>query len=139
MARSLVEQQMETTARTYFDRVTAGDVDGILALFADDAHVLHPLSSAAGIRGKAALRAAYEEVFRTLVAYHAHPTAIIIEGNTLVAPLHFEGTTTDGQRLVMDNLNLWTFEDGKFKVLRVYMDTYPYRQALSQALGSGNP
>jgi ketosteroid isomerase-like protein len=138
MARSLAAQQMETTARTYFERVNKGDVEGILALFADDAHVIHPMTSEAGIRGKAALRASYQDVFRTLVAYHAEPTDIIIDGNTLVAPLHFEGKTKDGTLIAMNNLNLWTFEHGKFKVMRIYMDTYPYRQALSQALGRDN-
>jgi hypothetical protein len=39
----------------------------------------------------------------------------------------------------MNNLNLWTFEDGKFKTLRIYMDTHPYRQALDQALAGGKP
>ena len=73
----------------------------------------------------------------SLIDYHAGPTDVIIDGNKLVAPLHLEGKTKDGNPLVMNNLNLWTFENGKFKVLRIYMDTYPYRQALSQALGSG--
>ena len=41
----------------------------------------------------------------------------------------------DGASIEMNNLNFWTFENGKFKVLRIYMDTYPFRQALQQALG----
>jgi ketosteroid isomerase-like protein len=138
MARSPVEQQMETAARTYFERVTKGDVEGILSLFADDAQLINPLTGEEGIRGKAALRAFYQNLVSSLVDYHAGPTDIIIDGNKLVAPLHLEGKTKDGKPLVMNNLNLWTFENGKFKVLRIYMDTYPYRQALSQALAGGN-
>jgi len=72
------------------------------------------------------------------VDYHAGPTDIVIEGNKLVAPLRLVGKTADGIPLEMNNLNFWTFdEDGKFKILRIYMDTHPYRQALSQALGGG--
>jgi steroid delta-isomerase len=138
MARSPAEQQMETTARMYFERAHHGDVEGMLALFADDAQLIHPMTGEAGITGKAALRAFYENFFRNVVEYHAGPTEIIIEGHTLVAPLDIEVTTTEGKRIAMHNLNLWTFEDGKFKVLRVYMDTYPYRQALSHVLGSRN-
>jgi hypothetical protein len=37
-----------------------------------------------------------------------------------------------------NSVNLWTFEHGKFKVLRIYMDIYPYRQALSHVLGSSD-
>src|SRR5215510_11649847 len=138
MSRTPTEQQMETAARTYFQRVTKGDVNGILELFADDAQVISPMTGEEGIRGKTALRAFYTNLVSSLVDYHAGPTDIVIEGNKLVAPLHLEGKTKDGVPIVMNNLNLWTFdEDGRFKVLRIYMDTYPYRQALSQALGSG--
>ena len=136
MGRTPVEQQMEAAARAYFERVTKGDVDGILELFADDTQLINPMTGEAGIRGKDALRAFYQNLVKSLVDYHAGPTDILIDGNKLVAPLHLEGKTKDGKPIVMNNLNLWTFEHGKFKVLRIYMDTYPYRQALSQALGS---
>lgn len=134
MARGQTEQQMENAAHTYFKRVTNGDVDGILELFADDAKLINPVTGASGIQGRAALRVFYEKLTTSLVDYTATATDIIIEGNKLIAPLHLEGKTTDGKPLVMDNLNFWTFENGKFKVLRIYMDTYPYRAALSQAL-----
>jgi hypothetical protein len=84
------------------------------------------------------LPSALQNTFSLFVEYYASPTDIIIDGNKLVAPLHFEAQTQDGTLIATNNLNLWTFENGKFKVLRIYMDTYPYRQALSQALGSGN-
>ena len=138
MARTPVEQRMETAARTYFERVTNGDVEGVLDLFADDAVNINPMSGEQGIRGKEALRAFYTNLTSSLVDYHAGPTDIIIDGDKLVAPLHLEGKTKDGVPIVMNNLNLWTFDEkGKFKELRIYMDTYPYRQALNQALGSG--
>jgi hypothetical protein len=84
------------------------------------------------------LPSALQNTFSLFVEYYASPTDIIIDGNKLVAPLHFEAQTQDGTLIATNNLNLWTFENGKFKVLRIYMDTYPYRQALSQALGGGN-
>jgi len=135
MTRGSAEQQIEAAAHAYFERVTKGDVDGILALFADDAQLINPMTGAEGIKGKAALRAFYQNLVNSLVDYHARATDIIIDGNKLVAPLHLEGKTKDGTPIVMNNLNFWTFENGKFKVLRIYMDTYPYRQALNQALG----
>jgi len=136
--RHPAEQQMETAALTYFERVNAGDVEGILALFADDAQLISPLTGEEGIRGKEALRAYYQNLFSTFVDSHASPTDIIIEGNKLVAPLHFEAKTHDGTLIATNNLNLWTFEHGKFKVLVNYLDSYPYRLALGQLPGSGN-
>jgi len=62
MARSPAEQQMETAARTYFERVTKGDVEGILALFADDARLINPMTGEEGIKGKAALRGFYQNL-----------------------------------------------------------------------------
>ena len=135
MSRDPAQQHMENAARTYFACVTNGDVEGILALFADDAQLINPMTGEEGIRGKAALRSFYQTLVSSLVDYHAGPTDIVIEGNKLVAPLRLEGKTPDGRPIVMNNLNFWTFENGKFKILRIYMDTYPYRQALSQALG----
>src|SRR5436190_13845740 len=71
MARGSAEQQMEAAAHTYFDRVTKGDVDGILSLFADDAQLINPMTGEAGIKGKAALRAFYQNLVNSLVDYHA--------------------------------------------------------------------
>ncbi len=134
MARTPTEQQMEAAARSYFNYVTKGDIDGILSLFAEDALMINPMTGEQGIRGKAALRAFYQNLTSSLVDYHAGPTDIIIDGDKLVAPLHLVGKTKDGASIEMNNLNFWTFENGKFKVLRIYMDTYPFRQALQQAL-----
>ena len=74
----------------------------------------------------------------SLVDYHAGPTDIVIDGNKLVAPLRLAGKTADGAPIVMNNLNFWTFENGKFKTLRIYMDTHPHRQALTQTFGGGS-
>ena len=62
MPRGPVEQHMEDAARTYFVCVTKGDVEGILALFADDAWLINPMTGEEGIRGKAMLRAFYQQL-----------------------------------------------------------------------------
>ncbi len=133
MPRGPAEQQKEEAVRAYFQRVTKGDVEGILELFHDDAILIHPLSEN-GVKGKAALRAFYQNLTTNLVDYSAGPTDIVIEGDKVVAPLHLEGKTKDGQPIVMNNLNFYTFAGKKFQSLRIYMDTYPYRAALSGTL-----
>lgn len=133
MPRGPAEQQKEEAVRAYFQRVTKGDVEGILELFHDDAILIHPLSEK-GVKGKAALRAFYQNLTNNLVDYSAGPTDIVIEGDKVVAPLHLEGKTKDGQPIVMNNLNFYTFAGEKFQSLRIYMDTHPYRTALSGTL-----
>jgi len=54
-----------------------------------------------------------ERSYISLVDYQATAADIIIDGSKLVAPLHLEGKTPDGKPLVMDNLDFWTFENGK--------------------------
>jgi len=83
MTRTPAQHQMETAARTYFERVTKGDVNGILELFADDAQIINPMTSEEGIKGKDALRAFYTNLVSSLVDYHAGPTDIIIDSNKL--------------------------------------------------------
>lgn len=135
MSRGPSEQQKEAVVRAYFQRVTQGDVEGILELFHNDAVIVHPLTEK-GIQGKAALRAFYQNLTSSLVDYSAAPTEIVIEGEKAVAPLHLEGKTRDGQLIVMNNLNFYTFSGEKIQSLRIYMDTYPYRTALSGTLRS---
>lgn len=110
-------------------------MEGILELFHDDSVVVHPLTEK-GIQGKAALRAFYQNLTSRLVDYSAALTEIVIEGEKVVAPLHLEGKTRDGQPIVMNNLNFYTFSGEKIQSLRIYMDTYPYRAALSGTLRS---
>ena len=74
MSRTVEQEAMEKAARTYFENVTKGNVDGILELFADDAHVINPMTGEEGIRGKVALRAFYANLVNSLVDYHAGPT-----------------------------------------------------------------
>ena len=49
MARGPVEQAMEAAAHSYFERVTNGDVDGILELYADEAKLINPMTGEEGI------------------------------------------------------------------------------------------
>ena len=52
MPRSPAEQHMEDAARAYFANVTKGDVEGILALFADDAQLINPMTGPGGHSGQ---------------------------------------------------------------------------------------
>lgn len=135
MLRGPAEQRKEEVVRAYFQRVTEGDVEGILELFHDDAILVHPLTEK-GLKGKAALRAFYQNLTANLADYSAGPTDMVIEGDKVVAPLHLEGKTRDGQPIVMNNLNFYTFAGEKIWSLRIYMDTHPYRAALSGTLRS---
>ena len=58
------------------------------------------------------MRAFYQNLASGLVGSNSiEPTDMVIEGNKLVASLHAELNNRDGDFIVMDNLNFWTFEN----------------------------
>ena len=114
----------------FFRRFDAEDVEGLLELFTDDCSFSMILYDR-DLRGKRELG----EFFRMHLAnwrqHREWATSVIVEGDAGASELHFEGTTQDGRRVVMDNLNIWDFEDGRIRRIRVYADTAPIREALA--------
>jgi ketosteroid isomerase-like protein len=114
----------------FFRRFNAEDVDGLLELFTDDCSFSMILYDR-DIQGKAELRAFVELHLANWSEHREWPTSIIVEGDAGASELHFEGVTTAGSRVVMDNLNVWDFVDGRIRRIRVYADTAPMREAFA--------
>ncbi len=118
------------TILEFFRRFNAEDVEGLLELFTDDAAFSMILYDQ-DIQGKAALG----EFFRMHIAnWRVHrewATSVIVDGDTAASELHFEGVTQAGVEVVMDNLNVWDFESGLIRRIRVYADTAPMLAALA--------
>ncbi len=80
--------------------------------------------------GKDALRSFFGEHISNWREHREWATSIVVEGNAGASELHFEGVLNNGEPVVMDNLNVWDFEDGKIRRIRVYADTYGFQKAL---------
>jgi ketosteroid isomerase-like protein len=113
----------------FFARFDDEDVDGLLELFTDDCSfgmILYERD----LRGKDELRNFFEDHLSNWSEHREWATSIVVDGNAGASELHFEGVLKNGAPVVMDNLNVWDFEGGKIKRIRVYADTAPFRDAL---------
>ncbi len=116
----------------FFRRFDAEDVGGLLELFTDDCSFSMTLYER-DLNGKEDLRAFFEEHISNWREHREWATSIIVEGDAGASELHFEGVLNNGTAVVMDNLNVWDFADGKIRRIRVYADTSEFRRAIGMA------
>ena len=114
----------------FFRRFDAEDVDGLLELFTDDCSFSMILYHR-DVVGKVELADMFRLHLANWSEHREHATSVIVEGDAGASELHFEGVTTGGKHVVMDNLNVWDFRDGRIARIRVYADTAPLREALA--------
>lgn len=115
--------------REFFARFDAQDVAGLLELFCEDATMKMPLY-ATQVSGKGELRQFFQSHISNWKEHREWATSIIVEGQRAASELHFEGITLSGEEIVMDNVNIYEFARGKIKAIRVYADTWEFRQKL---------
>ena len=111
--------QIRSTADSYIAALTAGDLEGVLALYAEDATVEDPVGNGTVHRGKEAIREFYTNV-----------VAMKIEGEVLEARVcgddllfNFEITTHFDENSKA-TINVWDLmthdEQGKVSSMRAY-------------------
>lgn len=111
--------------RTYFERMTASDIDGIVALFRPDAHVVSPFlgtMNAAEFFAKlgSASAASKLTVFDVLLGEN---------GNSAAAHFEYDWTLRNGDQIVFQGVDYFTFaEDGRFASMSIFYDTHPVRE-----------
>jgi ketosteroid isomerase-like protein len=113
----------------FFRRFDADDIDGLLELFVDDcsfAMVVYGVD----LHGKAEIADFFRMHMGNWREHREWATSILVKGDEGASELHFEGVTTSGQPVVMDNLNIWDFEGGSIRRIRVYADTAPMQGVL---------
>lgn len=124
-----VTTEYEALMREFFRRFDAEDVDGLLELFTEDCSFSMILYDR-DLRGKAELREFFRMHMGNWREHREWATSIVVEGASGASELHFEGTTNEGRHVVMDNLNVWDFADGRIRRIRVYADTALLQEAL---------
>lgn len=106
-------------AERYFTTVNAGDWEGWLALFADDAVLTEPIGSINGIgelrNGVGALQKGYRSFQNQL-------KELIVEGERAVALTHISAVTRSGVPVELDVANVYRIRGGKIVEQRNYLD-----------------
>lgn len=111
-----LEDKKRAVAR-YIETVSAGDLDGILSLYAEDATLEDPVGSAPVV-GHAAIRAFYERA--TKMGIRLEPTGPVrIAGDEAAFP--FRVSTVGGPKMTIDVIDVFRFDEaGKVVSMRAY-------------------
>ena len=113
-----------TRIRTYFERLTTGDTQGIVALFADGAEVLSPFLGRVPVpEFFAKLDAASQDSKLTV-----HDVLLGTDGASGAAKFRYDWGLKDGSALSFEGVDYFTFAaDGAFASMEIYHDTHPLR------------
>ncbi len=121
--------QNKQIAAELFARFTASDIDGVLALMADDVTWRLPgkpeLSRAAGVYDKARLRGLFDRMVAALEnGLTMTVVGSIAEGNHVAIEVESFGELKNGRSYRQQYHFLITVRDGKIAAVREYLDTH---------------
>lgn len=113
------EQAMKAAMQAYIDRYNAGDAEGLIELYADDAVVEDPVGGAV-YEGKAAIAAFYRYAIKTGAKLSLQAPIRASHSNAAAMAFTVE-LTYEGQPLCIHVIDVMTFnEAGKFSSMRAY-------------------
>lgn len=112
----------------YFRMVDEENIEAIVDCFCDDGEISFPLL-ASPAKGKSGLRKFFQEHVERFSEHHDKVTSFIFEENQGASEIEFIAKTTGGKLLHFRACNIYEFRDGKFKSVKIYLDTVPLREA----------
>ena len=114
--------------QAFADAWNRHDVDALMSFMTDDC-VFEASAGpdVAGTRsvGRAAVRAAYAEVFATFPDAHWAEATHFVSGDRGVSEWVFTGTRSDGTRVEVQGCDLFRFRDGKIALKNSYRKSRP--------------
>ena len=121
-------EQNKATARRLFERFTASDISGVMALMTDDATWRIPgkkeLTPTAGVYGREKIERLFHRMLEGLQAgLKMSVTSMIAEGDKVAVEALSEGDLRNGRRYRQEYHFLLEFRDGKISAVREYLDT----------------
>jgi ketosteroid isomerase-like protein len=106
--------------RAYFDAANEERWDDVLANFHEDAVLDVPGQPTK--RGLAQIRRFYEAVPRIFPEHHDDPVLILADNEDAMAAIHFNGSAVDGRRAEFWAADIFHFEAGRIREMRVIFD-----------------
>lgn len=116
-------------AERYFTTVNAGDWEGWLALFADDAVLIEPIGTISGIDQLRQGVGALQKGYRT---FHNYLIELIVDGERVVALTHISAVTRGGAPVELDVANVYRIRGGKIVEQRNFLDPAPLKPFLDE-------
>ncbi len=115
----------------YFDAVDAEDWESLADVLHRDVEL-----TACGARprsGSEAVMAMFRKVFQRFPAHSDRPTRLIVEGGTVVAEIHFEGTSETGVEISFEAVDVFDLRDGRIIRIAQWFDSAALERSLSAA------
>ena len=117
-------------ANRYFDAVDAEDWDTL-------ADVLHPevelTACGSGPRsGSPAVLAMFRKIFQRFPVHSDRPTRFVVEGNTVVVEIHFEGKSATGVEVAFDAVDVFDIAHGRIVRLTQWLDSAYLQRRLAE-------
>ena len=124
----MTSEQNKTIARRFFERFTASDIDGALALMSDDCTWLIPgkpeRMRSAGLYPKERIARLFHRMLEGLEhGLKMTVTGAIAEGDRVAVEVESEGDLRNGRRYRQQYHFAMQLRDGKICAVREYLDT----------------
>ncbi|MEM1387352.1 MAG: nuclear transport factor 2 family protein [Pseudomonadota bacterium] len=116
----------------YFERLSASDIDGVIALFEPEAQVHSPFL------GQVAAAPFFHRLGRASRASRLQVFDILLSegGTSAAAYFQYDWTLQSGEQIVFQGVDHFTFgTTGRFAALRIFYDTHPIREAVGDKYG----
>jgi ketosteroid isomerase-like protein len=125
----MTTQENKHLATELFDRFSASDLDGVLALLAEDATWQVPgkaeLSRVAGVYDKPRIGQLFHRMLSQLQdGLKMSVLGSIAEGDSVAVEVDSSGDLKNGRKYRQQYHFLITFRDGKIATVREYLDTH---------------
>jgi ketosteroid isomerase-like protein len=109
-------------ARAYFLAVNETRLDDLAACFAEDARLEFPTLQP--VVGRKNIRDFYAGVLQFYPQRRDEVTRYFTSpAGDVAAEIHFEGRTATGRDVVFDAVDLFTIQNGRIKLLRIFYDS----------------
>ena len=122
------EDRIKEVAMELDNAIESGDVEQIVAFFADDCEIeLMGIT----LSGKDGARRWLEWLFDTLVEVKFRPVTIMVEDDTFFEEFILIGTLQNGKVVESKQSEVLIYEDYKIKSLRVYFDRLDFADVVA--------
>lgn len=122
---------IESGVRAYYEAVSAGNIDSVLAMFAPDAVMRDPVG-APPARDNASRRQRYAAIKAMFDAFAITPDRVIVGGDEAAAAWTIRATAKSGRNVTFSGISTFAFDaGGRIVSMSAYFDTAQVVAALA--------
>ena len=116
----------------YFRAVVDERIEDVIDCFTADGQIQFAYMDAPA-RGRDELRALYTAHVARFRNHLDIATRVVVQGDRAISEIVFDAETPGGSPVHLENCNIYEFREGKFQVVKVYLDTVTMTRQLAEA------